>query len=516
MYIQEKDHQQGLWLYQVATGSNVRIVAPVTTGQIPPTFSNDGNYVYYVDHEKNYPAGVLCKVASLGGEPRKLFENLSSAVTFSPDGNHLAFLRRSEEESQLTIANEDGSAAKPIYIVRAPAQLFNNPAWSPDGTTIVVPRQTPSPQERRLVAVSVAGGEAKPTRPPRLVEDFSIGMASREHRPNCGGTGRGFAGPGQIYAISYPVGEVRRITFDLYDYNGLGLTADGKSLVTVKNEIHSSVWVGWMDKGQAIKESVQPEVDGADGLDWTPDGRIVYTALRAAEENLAIMDADGSRRRFLTTLEVPGEFIAGPSVCGDGRHVIAVSTHGGTSGLIRIDADGTNMVRLMSGTSPSCSPDGKWVIFESNRTGKPTVWKVPIEGGEQTQLTSEECRSPTVSPDGGRIACLYTAESNNQAEELAIFPAAGGDRAKTFGLKGETSQLAWAPDGQSVTYAVGDVVADNLWNQAMRGGPPRRITKFDTGGILSFAWSRNGKRLAVARGSRSQDVVLINNLRGRD
>ena len=516
VYIQEKDHQEGLWLYQVATGSNVQIVAPVATGQIPPTFSNDGNYVYYVDHEKNYPAGVLCKVASLGGEPRKLFEDLSSAVTFSPDGNHLAFLRRSEEESQLTIANEDGSAAKPIYVVRAPAQLFNNPAWSPDGTTIVVPRQTPSPQERRLVAVSVAGGEAKPIGPHAWLRIFRsawlpentglIAVAQDVDSPD----------QSQIYAISYPAGEVRRITFDLYAYNGLGLTADGKSLVTVKNEIHSSVWVGWMDKGQAIKESVQPEVDGADGLDWTPDGRIVYTALRAAEENLAIMDADGSRRRFLTALEVPGEFIAGPSVCGDGRHVIAVSNHGGTPGLFRIDADGTNMVRLMSGTSPSCSLDGKWVIFESNRMGKPTVWKVPIEGGEQTQLTSEECRSPTVSPDGGRIACLYTAESNNRAEVLAIFPAAGGDRAKTFDLKGETSQLAWAPDGQSVTYAVGDVVADNLWNQAMRGGPPRRITKFDTGGILSFAWSRNGKRLAVARGSRSQDVVLINNLRGRD
>src|SRR5437660_1673801 len=119
----------------------------------PPTFSNDGNYVYYVDHEKEYPGGVLCKVASLGGEPRKLFENLSSAVTFSPDGNQLAFVRRSGEESQLTIANEDGSAARAIYVVRAPTQLFNNPAWSPNGKTIVVPRQTPSPQERRFVAV---------------------------------------------------------------------------------------------------------------------------------------------------------------------------------------------------------------------------------------------------------------------------------------------------------------------------------------------------------------------------
>jgi Tol biopolymer transport system component len=220
------------------------------------------------------------------------------------------------------------------------------------------------------------------------------------------------------------------------------------------------------------------------------------------------MDANGSRRKSLTDL-VPGEFSAGPSVCGDGRHVIAVSNHGGTPGLFRIDADGTNLVQLTSGTSPSCSPDGKWVIFESNRMGKPTLWKVPVEGGEQKQLTTEECFSPAILPDGAWIACLYAPESSNGAEKLAILPAAGGNLTKTFELKGGTSQLRWTPDGHSVTYAVGDGMAYNLWNQAMGGGPPRRITNFDTGGILTFAWSRDGKWLAVASGSRSRIVGRI-------
>ena len=518
VYAQEKEHQEGLWLYQVATGSNVQIVARVAMGVTPPTFSNDGNYVYFVNHENEYPSGVLCKVPSLGGEPRRLFENLSSAVTFSPDGKQLAFIRRSEEESQLTIAKEDGSAAKIIYSVKAPEQLFNNPAWSPDGKTIAVARQTP-PQERRLVAVSVAGGEGKPIgshvwlrilRSVWLPDNTGLIAVARDMNSE---------DKSQIHEISYPGGEVRRITFDLYDYNGLGLTADGNSLVTVKNETHSSMWVGSMGKGQTIKESVLPEVDGTDGLDWTPDGRIVFTALRAAEENLAIVDANGSGRKSLTELGVAGEFIAEPSVCGDGRHVVAVSNHGGNRGLFRIDADGKNLVQLTNGTSdtsPSCSSDGKWVTFQSNRTGKPTLWKVPVEGGEQKQLTTEECPAPAVSPDGARIACLYAPKPNKGAEKLAILTATGGNLAKTLELKGATSQLGWTPDGQSLTYGVGDGLADNLWNQGMGGGPPRRITNFDTGEILRFAWSRDGKRLAIVRGSHSQDVILISNLRASE
>jgi eukaryotic-like serine/threonine-protein kinase len=524
VYLQEKDHQEGLWLYQVATGSNVEIVPRVTTGAIPPTFSKDGNYIYYVDRDKDYPNGVLCKVPSLGGQPRKLFGNLSSAVTFSPDGMQLAFLRRSDEESHLIVANEDGSAAKPIYVVHAPRILFNNPGWSPDGKTIAVPRQTPSPQERRLVAVSVPGGVANPIGPHLWLRIFRSAWLPDNTGLIVVASDVDSQDKSQIYELSYPDGKVRRITFDLYDYNGLGLTADGNSLVSVKNETHSSLWVGSKRKGQTIAASVQPEVGGAAGLDWTPDGRIIYTTFRAAEGDLAIMDANGSRRRSITDLGAPGEFIVEPSVCGDGRHVIAVSNRavlnqGGNPGLWKIDADGTNLVQLTRGTfdtSPSCSPDGTWVVFQSYRTGKPTIWKIAVSGGEQKQLTAEECSGPAVSPDGTQIACLY-APSDNGAEKLAIVPATGGKPGKTFDLRGTTSRVGWTPDAQNVTYVVSDVVADNLWEQPMRGGAPRRITDFETGGgILTFAWSRDGNRLAVVRGSRSQDIVLITNFRGKE
>lgn len=205
-----------------------------------------------------------------------------------------------------------------------------------------------------------------------------------------------------------------------------------------------------------------------------------------------------------------------PSTCGDGRHIVAESNRNGTFGILRIDADGTNLFQLTSGindTSPSCSPDGKWVVFSSKGAAGESLWKVSIEGGGPTQLTTKETDFAAVSPDGKWIACVYWP-TNGASVKLAIMPAAGGQFVKTFALKG--IRVKWTPDGRNLTYSASDGVADNLWNQAIGGGPPREITDFATGGIFSFAWAPDGNRLAIVRGSRSNDIVMISNFRSSE
>jgi len=532
-YVQAEQGQMSLWLYQVATGSHVQIVPPAAGDIQAPTFSIDGNYVYYVISDKEHPRGVLYKVATLGGTPRKLFENLFGFVSFSPDGKRLAFLRPSPErgEDDLMAANEDGSAEKLIRAFQRPQRAPYPPAWSPDGKTIAICVFTdPAGNIPRMVAVSVTDGEEKVIgtrtwqviRSPAWLPDGTGLMAAASD-----GTSLGT----QVYEISYPKGEARRITVDLDSYVGMGVTADGNSLVTLKFEYHSNPVIASMDRtGHAVEEHILAGRDGSYGLDWTPDGRIVYTALTATEVNLGSMDAQGGDRKQLTALGVEGERIMMPSVCGDGQHIVAESNHGGNFGLLRMDADGSNLVRLTSGTfdrAPSCSPDGKWVAFESIRTGKSTLWKISTDGGEPTQLTPELTYRPAVSPDGKWIACVYQPDPNKQEYKLAILPAAEGGLAKTFELKGRPSRVKWTPDGQSLTYSVyanpvqanvgaGTTTSRNLWSQPIGDGPPRPITNFERGIISTFAWSRDGKRLAVVHGPITGDVVMISNFRGRE
>jgi len=53
----------------------------------------------------------------------------------------------------------------------------------------------------------------------------------------------------------------------------------------------------------------------------------------------------------------------------------------------------------------------------------------------------------------------------------------------------------------------------NIWRQPIAGGPPRKVPDFTQDQIFRFAYSHDGKQLALARGTQSSDVVMISNLK---
>lgn len=70
------------------------------------------------------------------------------------------------------------------------------------------------------------------------------------------------------------------------------------------------------------------------------------------------------------------------------------------------------------------------------------------------------------------------------------------------------SNLAWSPDGKSLTFLRSDNVM-SLWKMPLDGGKPELLADLKTGRIFNFAWSRDGKSIYVARGVVNNDLVLI-------
>src|SRR5271169_289465 len=512
-YVTGEAGMESLWVRQTATRSDIRIIPPTAEYYVGLTFSPDGNYVYYVRTASAYVAGVLYQIPALGGESRKVVERLDSPVAFSPEGKRAAFIRENPgSETALMVAGADGTGERQISARKIPDPFVESGmAWSPDGKNIAIGAY--SGGQCYVMTVQISDGSVKRVgargwrhilRVAWLADSSGLVLAAVE-APNM---------PVQIWELSYPDGPARRITNDLNDYVDLDVTADSSALVTVLRELRSNIWLG--DRGMA-RQAKQIGLgaatqEGLFGLAWTAEGRIAYASLASGRRELWMMEADGSHPRQLTS-GADLQFFSSPSPCPDGSILFASGPYG-SANIWSIDADGGNQKPLTQGGTngaPSCSPDGKWAVFNASHGGDYALWKVPLQGGTPEQLTNYASAYPTVSPDGKWIAFNDYAVPN--ATKIGVIPFAGGQPAKTFDYSASSFAgypvTHWTPDGRVLTYIRDQQGISNIWAQPIDGGPPKQLTDFTAGQIFNFAWSKDGRQIVLARGSQTSDVVLI-------
>lgn len=519
VYVVDEARRRSLWLRQIATNSHVQLLAPSDVRYLDMFFSRDGDYVYYVQADgETRPA--LYQMPVTGGTPRKLLENMTGPIGLSPDGKRFAAVRHDADGSVvLTVADAfDGKGARDLIARKRPDVLYR-PVWSPDGGVIACLAVTVSADTRyaQLIEARVSDGAERPISAERWrfaerLEWLSDGSGLLTTVSDDA------YGPFQIWHVSYPGGRVQKVTSDLSNYRSMSLTADSRTLVAVQSDIHPYVWVAPEgDAGRARRITSGPgTVNDYWGFSWTPDGRIVYVSTLSGNQDIWIMNADGSGQKQLTFDRGP-DF--DPTVSPDGTHVVFASERSGTNKLWRIDIDGGNPTQLTRGVAadflPNYSPDGRWVVYSSDDKRDTGLWRIPSGGGEPTRLTHKTSLWPAVSPDSRLVACWHIDE-RKRSIALAVVPAEGGEPVRLFDVSPTTNtwaEIRWTPDGRGLTYVDAPDGVGNIWLQPLAGGPPKRLTDFKGDRLFRFDWSRDGKQLACSRGVEANDVVLITGLR---
>ena len=515
----DSKQQASLWLRQVSTNSLVRIVPPENGGYLATTFSPDGEWIYYVATlERNKFVPTLYRIPVLGGNPTKVLDRVFSAIGFSPNGDQFTFVRRNQDDMSLMLANTDGSGEpRTIAVRKKPGFSTSGPSWSPDGKRIACGIfNGTSAVYSSVVEVPVEGGEPKPIGSEKWasvgrliwVADGSGLIMTAQPESSSIGT--------QIWFLPYPSGQVRRITNDLSGYGdvSLGLTSDSGTIGTIQQVNSSAIWI----TAPSVDESQARQIlktNLPDSVAWTPDGKVVYASRTGENWDIWMINGDGSENRQLTA----DAFIdQQPSVSPDGRYIVFQSNRSGSRNIWRIDADGNNQKQLTDGNfvdeSPVCSPDGRFVIFSSLRSGTSAIWKVGIDGGAPVQLTNHPSQLPLIAPDGKLISYFYLDEQANNQPKLAMIPSEGGEPVKTIDLPRTVQPIAfaWMPDGQSIAYLDSGSGILNVWSQPIDGGAPKQLTNFKSEFLTNFAVSRDGK-IAGYRFSATRDIVLIKGFR---
>ena len=510
--LDEGHGQQSLWIRHIATGSNTQIMPPAETRYFGLTFTPNGDFLYFVQQDPDKPGvGFLYQTPVLGGTPHKLVEDVDSAVSFSPDGQQMVYLRNSSSEasSKLIIAHSDGSNERVLSALPLPG--YSDPAWSLDGKSIAAAVLDPGSQNLGRIAVlnptsgkekTVFAGTAILQKPTWMPDGKHLVLIFHDISSDWNG---------QIGAISLSGQKIHRITNDLNVYSNLtlGLTRDGEQLVAIQVTPHAGIYTMSADPGSSSTPALVDD-HGDISVAWLPDGRLLAMDF---DSHIMVMNGDGSNRSVIYKEHLP---MGGLSACPDGEHALFFMPNRQTKAINiwRLDIRSGSATVLTNGKvdqNAVCSPDSKYFLYTTLQKGKQVLMEMPLSGGTAKQLSDKFVSFAAISPDGKQIAALTAFGTGvNTKAVVEIIPAQGGLPVKSFAPSHFIStNFRYSADGRSLYYGITNKGVSNLIVQPIGSESATVVTHFDDLLIYGFDFDWKNNRLAVARGRSNDDVVLL-------
>lgn len=506
-----ENKQQTLSVKRVGASNAQQIVTAGNVEYNYITVSPDNNFIYYSAAPENSKT-FLYKISISGGASRKISENISSAVTFSPDGKKIAFLRDPDNLSRVLLIadSEDGGDEKEVRRVSDNHTMIA-PIWSPDGKNIAFVSSRPTDKGRiwAIHEVSADGGEPHEIVAARKGKIYLFDW-TKDGKSLIICADPNDSQQSQMWVAAYPNGEMTRLTNDILTYQGANLSADGNSILTIQKERTGDLF--YMNYSLLQNTERLTETQSFMGrFTVTSDNRILAEINENGRRGLAFVGIDGSNLQQLFSQNANEQ---SPSVSPDEKNIYFVSTRSGTSEIWESDIEGRNAKQLTDEKTfvitPNLSPDKKYVYFGMYDGIRWRLARIPVSGGKPEYVSDETFGAFGFSPDGNFLAySCYDAQ--NKKWRIIVKKYADNSVVKEFDAAA-FDFVSWTPDSKNLIYILPEVIREggSLWLQPLENGSSKLILNAKEDKILWADWSPDGQKLYLTKGKTISNIVLIN------
>jgi len=433
--------------------------------EMEAAFSSDGNQVAYADHS---PSREGIYVTTIGSEKslRLTSDFFDCCPRWSPDGRQVAFSRLTNGAADIFVVPASGGAEhrlsawppnghqiSTIPKYRAVMRCFD---WSPDGKSVALTGTREDKTHSWITLVSLADSTARSlTSPQSPAVDYAPAVSPDGTTVAfIRGTAAGVAE--DLYVVPTAGGTPKRLTFD-------------------------NAQVGSPPS-------------------WTADGRdLVFSSMRGGTMSLWRTPAQGGSPQPVPGVGA-GSFI--PSISLKGHQLIYQQIPSDKLSMWRLDLskdqrsqNEREIIATPSGR-PHFSPDGKRIVFESNRLGYSEIWACDGEGANCGQLTFLKgvAGAARWSPDGRYIAFEYRPKEHTEVYVLDM--SSGLSRMLTTLPGADNGGPNWSRDGKWIYFYSDRGGSFQVWKTRFSEGSPQQVTK--NGGVFA-AESADGRFLYFSK-----------------
>lgn len=403
----------------------------------------------------------------------------------SPDGSRMAYSRRQPSEKQFDIWIKTIGEENSIQLTADPRD-DKAPTWSPDGKSVAFVRLHSSRQQAALIVVPARGGTEK------VLTEFSPGSSFETDWSPDGKSillreGRSQGDLGGIALVSIETGLKRRIIDREFAVFPKFLEGGEQIAFFATDAIYTT------DKEGKNERIVISGVKSFSGMTVCPTDRHLMYLNKGALWRVALAGGEPESIGLIS-------FNAENPVHSHSGHLFYAAVDRRIDTL-RIALTGNSKGAVESVLSSSqvdssarISPKGNRLAFVSDRTGSERIWTSKADGSDARPLTDiEAAGSPKWSPDGERIVFHAKTQTGFTVFDIAV----NGGTPRRLSQASNKNDLGpnYSPDGRWIYFGSNRSGVREIWRMAAAGESTQPATQVTHGGGFCPAISHDNRYL---------------------